>query len=286
MKSKILFICRERKNSGNNHCYGTGYCRSIGLINSAQFIVNYLNDIDIESKLSVVVDANSIDRELFLYKPTHVVLEAIWITPLKIKELLKIKRYENLTWIIRLHSKIPFIANEGIAFEWIVGYSKLMKTMPNLYLAVNSPEFIDDLKKILNVRGLYLPNVYYPKDEIIAILPQIRMYVNFGCFGAIRPMKNQLIQAVAAIEYGEETNQEIHFHINADRQELQGDNVYKNLKALFLGTRHTLIEHPWLSRVEFLAVIATMDIGLQVSMSETFNIVAADFISKNIPLIG
>jgi hypothetical protein len=29
-----------------------------------------------------------------------------------------------------------------------------------------------------------------------------------------------------------------------------------------------------------------MDLGLQVSLNETFNIVAADFVSNNIPIIG
>jgi hypothetical protein len=41
-----------------------------------------------------------------------------------------------------------------------------------------------------------------------------------------------------------------------------------------------------MNREEFMAAIVEMDIGLQVSLSETFNIVAADFISKDIPLIG
>jgi len=107
-----------------------------------------------------------------------------------------------------------------------------------------------------------------------------------GAFGAIRPMKNQLIQAVAAIEYGEETEQIIHFHVNADRQEQAGDNVYKNLRALFAGTIHKLIDHPWMNYKEFIQVVKTMDIGLQVSMSETFNIVAADFIANDVPFIG
>jgi len=164
MAKKILFLCKERKDGGiDSDEYGYAYGRSVGLINSAQFIVNYLSDIGIESKLAIVVDSNSIDRELFSYKPTHVVLEAIWITPRKLKELMGIKRYERLTWIIRLHSKIPFIANEGIAFTWIVDYSEIMKTQKNLIIAVNSPEFVEDLKKILHINGLYLPNIYYPK---------------------------------------------------------------------------------------------------------------------------
>jgi hypothetical protein len=280
MKPKVLFICKERTNF-----YGYGYGNSIGLINSSTFIINYLNDLGIEAKLSVVIDANFVDREVFAYKPTHVILEAIWITPKKMEELIKIKRYSNIIWVIRLHSKISFIANEGIAFTWIVEYSKLMREYENFFVSVNSPEFVDDLRKIFFIKSFYLPNIYYSKDT--ALKPTgVKEYFDVGSFGAIRPFKNQLIQAVAAIEYGEEMEQVIHFHVNSDRQEQSGDNVYKNLKALFVGTRHKLIDHPWMSHKDFIKVVVQMDIGLQVSLSETFNIVAADFISSGVPLIG
>ncbi len=279
---KILFICKNRTD-----VYGYGYGKSVGLINSSTFIINYLHSIGIESKLSIVTDANSIDKEVFNYKPSHVIIEALWVTPEKIKELIEFKRYSKISWIVRLHSKIPFIANEGIAFSWIVNYARLMKNHRNLYLSVNSKEFMQDLHNIFHVKCLYLPNIYYPKSNVISKTNSSKSWFDIGCFGAIRPMKNQLIQAVASIEYGDVTDQEIHFHINADRQEQFGDNVYKNLKALFDGTnRHKLIEHPWLNHEEFIKLVVTMDIGLQVSMSETFNIVAADFISNDIPLIG
>ena len=282
MKQKILFLCKERSNYG---CHGYGY-GSVGLINSAVFITNYLNEIGIESKVAVVVDANSIDREVFNYKPTHVILEALWITPEKMEELIKIKRYSNITWIIRIHSKVSFIALEGIAFEWVVGYANLMDKYDNLSISVNSLEFVEDLRKIFFIKSIYLPNIYYPKNSIVKPSKVNKDHFDVGSFGAIRPFKNQLIQAVASIEYGEETDQIIYFHINADRQEQAGDNVYKNLKSLFAGTRHQLIDHPWLNHQDFIKLVIQMDIGLQVSLSETFDIVAADFISNGIPLIG
>jgi hypothetical protein len=282
MKSKVLFICKERSNYGS-HGYGYG---SVGLINSAIFITNYLNEIGIESKVEVAVDANSIDREVFNYKPTHVIIEALWITPEKIEELIKIKRYSKITWIIRMHSKVSFIAMEGIAFEWIVGYADLMRKYNNLFICVNSLEFVEDLRKILFIKSIYLPNIYYPKDSVATLSKRTKDHFDVASFGAIRPFKNQLIQAVASIEYGEETGQTIHFHINADRQEQAGDNVYKNLKSLFAGTRHQLIEHPWLNHHDFIKLVVQMDIGLQVSLSETFDIVAADFIANGIPLVG
>ena len=47
-----------------------------------------------------------------------------------------------------------------------------------------------------------------------------------------------------------------------------------------------LVEHPWHDKENFLNLCSKMDIGLQVSFSETFNIVGCDIISQGVPLIG
>ena len=62
-----------------------------------------------------------------------------------------------------------------------------------------------------------------------------------------------------------------------------------NLKGLFQQISdhgHQLINHQWTPREGFLELCASMDIGLQVSFSETFNIVGADIISQGVPLVG
>ena len=92
--TRALFICKHRTDSySSTYDYSYG---SFGLMNSAIFIVNYLTSIHVQSKLSVVVDANSIDREVSLYSPTHVIIEALYVTPTKMEELLKIKKYQNI----------------------------------------------------------------------------------------------------------------------------------------------------------------------------------------------
>jgi hypothetical protein len=46
-----------------------------------------------------------------------------------------------------------------------------------------------------------------------------------------------------------------------------------------------MIEHSWMPHDEFKALGATMDLGLQVSFTETFNIVAADLADENVPVV-
>jgi hypothetical protein len=58
--------------------------------------------------------------------------------------------------------------------------------------------------------------------------------------------------------------------------------VLKNLIELFKGnSNHKLIIHTWLSNPEFQDLIKEMDFGMQLSYTESFNIVASDFVNNN-----
>ena len=257
---------------------------SSGLYNSALFVSDMLNEQNIESKIVQVIDNNDIDREVAKYNPTHVIIEALWVVPEKFDVLHKL--HPNVKWIVRLHSEIPFISNESIAMEWIYEYNKL-ESKDNMLISVNSKKMMNDLEKIGIEKLLYLPN-YYPVEKRCdaSLLSNKKNHINIGCFGAVRPMKNQLIQAIAAIEFGNKIDKKIFFHINSSRVE-RGDSALKNIKDLFANQKtHKLVEHDWLDHEEFLKLVATMDLGMQVSFNETFNIVAADFVSQNIPIVG
>jgi hypothetical protein len=275
---KILFICKNR-----NNIYGI----SFGLVNSATFVSNYLNSIGVESKVVLVTDGNGIDKEVTSYNPSHVIIEALWVTPEKLYEIISLKRHEGRQWNVRIHSKIPFLANEGIAFKWIIEYGKLFKDNYLFSLSPNTREFTDDISKILGIQTEYLPNIYFPtyKSDTVQDINKLNNIIDIGCFGAIRPMKNQLIQAVAAIEFANLINKKLRFHINSNRKEQNGDQVYHNLKALFEGTKDELVEHDWTNFKDFISLVKSMDLGLQVSLTESFNIVAADFVDNNIPIV-
>lgn len=109
--------------------------------------------------------------------------------------------------------------------------------------------------------------------------------IDVGCFGAIRPLKNQLIQAVAAMEYADKRKLILNFHINSGRVEQQGGEPLKNIIALFKDSGHNLIKNPWLDHAQFLELVKKMDICLQVSFTESFNIVTADTISQYVPVV-
>ena len=66
-----------------------------------------------------VVDNNDIDREIVKFQPTVVIIEAFWVVPDKF-DILKIL-HPKVVLVVRNHSEIPFLANEGVAFEWLQG---------------------------------------------------------------------------------------------------------------------------------------------------------------------
>ena len=273
---KALFICKIRLSYGNSY----------GLLNSASFVVSHLNSIGFSSKLVSAEDANVVDRLITENDPLLVVIEALWITPAKLNEIMSLKRHSKRIFIIRLHSRSTFIANEGIAFEWLHGYREL--GFRNLIIAPNNEEFAKDLKELCYLQSIYLPNIYNPPDYTFEPYEYDRSVIKIGCFGAVRPMKNHLTQALAAIRFAKNSNKDLEFHINSTRMEQQGDQVVKNVRNLFAmhNSRYRLIEHDWLSHKDFVQLIRQMDYGLQVSLTETFNIIAADFVNNDISLIG
>ena len=276
---KILFVL---KRPSDKEDYSTN--KHTGLFNSCVFLVELLNDIGFEAILDFAVDGNYIEKLVVKYRPDVVILEALWVTPDKVIELSEI--YPNIMWLIRIHSDMPFLANEGIAIEWILNYTQ----NSNIYVAFNNEKTFKYFSENMNKNNyLYLPN-WYPHDRISSLIRDAKNedgYFHIGCFGAIRPLKNQLIQACAAIKYAQQLNLKIKFHMNTTRIENNGLNVLKNIRALFNngGENYILVEHEWKNHDDFLKIVDQMDIGMQVSLSETFNIITADFVARNKPIV-
>lgn len=292
MKPRVLFILKYRETHYGCSTYdgGTGKGLSSGLLNSAKFVVDMLASEGVDVKLVQVVDNNDIDREVHNYRPTHVIIEALWVVPEKFDILQRL--HPKVKWIVRGHSEISFLANEGVAINWLTQYVRYH----NVSIAANSDASLRDLRGIIRAANpewsekkikekvIFLPN-YYPTKRKHHMPKDDEAFVDIACFGAIRPLKNQLIQAVAAIRYADQIGKQLRFHVNGSRTEQKGDNVLKNLRALFKATGHELVEHDWLPHHEFLRLLTKMDMLLQVSFTETFNIVAADAAVIGLPIV-
>lgn len=285
-RPKILFILKKRDpGKPGDWGYSHGGDMSSGLKNSVVFMVNMLEYLGADAKMVSVVDNNEIDREVTAYKPTHVIIEAYWVVPSKFEVLMKL--HPNISWTVRNHSKSEFLANEGIAFGWTLGYLR-----SGVKVGCNSIEAATDMRTLAHTEGIdtnlvtYLPNFYPFQEDLPERHREREGVVDVGCFGAIRPLKNVMVQALAAIAFADKEGIKLRFHINATRVEGKGEPILKNLRELFDGlSNHDLVEHEWMEHIDFLRLLNHMDIVTQVSFSETFNIVAADAVSQNVPIV-
>ena len=288
--SKVLFILKRREDYGYTP-YSTLDGLSTGLYNSASFMRDMLLDAGIDAKMEVVIDNNDIDKVVTEYQPTHVIIEALWVVPTKFDILQKL--HPNVKWIVRLHSELPFLAGEGIAMDWVADYC----SYKNVSIGINAPRMMQEVYYYISSKYgeayadqklIYMPN-FYPQQYVKKEMDRTKSVIDIGCFGALRPLKNHMIQAIAAIRFAEEQGKTVRFHINSGRNEMKGEPVEKNIRDTFaqlLEQGHELVNHDWTPREEFLKLCATMDIGMVVSFSETFCIVAADLVSQGVPIVS
>lgn len=271
---KVLFICKKNEIPS----FLTYTRRSSGLYNSTSFIVRSLCSAGIGAKLIEVHDNNDIDREVTAFRPDVVIIEALWVVPEKFPILSKL--HPTVKWFVHLHSHMPFLALEGIAMDWILRYAA-----QGVGLIANSFPSYKALLSILSEDELvYLPNVYLSEPR--GSHRKNKDAIDVGCFGALRPLKNHLLQALAAIKFAKEKGRHLRFYVNGSRIETGGEPVLKNLRQLFEKQENAvLIEIPWHEPADFLDLLQTIDIGLQVSLTETFNVVTADYVTAGIPVV-
>jgi glycosyltransferase involved in cell wall biosynthesis len=302
---RVLFILKKRAAAGGYDNWShnpAGTPLPSGLSVSASQMVKAITEFCEEVKLVQVIDNNCIDREVSQFKPTHVIIEAFWVVPEKF-DILK-KLHPKVKWIIRNHSKCDFLSHEGGMIGWALDYIKNGQT-----LGCNSIEATLDIRRVASVGKMdfmnvaYLPNFYdapETKHAKLAIhVGSLLRWIGFNekqlaptllhvaCPGAIRPLKNHLHQAMAAMCAAELLGSELRFYINSSRVEGKAEPILNSIRQLFNRfSKHTLVEIPWLDHEAFTKAMATMDIVLQVSNSETFNIVAADAVAAGVPVVG
>lgn len=282
--ARVLFLVKNRS------AYGGDAPLTSGLYNSARMACEMVKRLGIAADIRHCIDGDFIEAAAVRFAATHVIIEAFWVTPVKFAELARV--LPNVRFIVRNHSETPFLANEGIAFQWALAY-----LAQGVSVAPNAPRMLSELRFLArsvrpdldddDIAALtpFLPNYYGVREEPARPLDAGKDVVDVGCFGAIRPMKNQVLQAIAALRFADCVAKRLVFHINADRLENGGEPVLKSLRAIFAAGDHELREHPWYDHDAFLSLMLSMDLVCQVSFSETFCIVAADAASEGVPVV-
>jgi hypothetical protein len=253
---------------------------------SASFVANELAAQGNESLVQIAIDANSIDALVTAYDPDFVFIEGLWVTPAKFTELLSITRHAPRRWVVRIHSEIPFLQGEGVAMEWISQY-----LVQGITVAPNAQRALQQIGYLAEKLGVpdgvaYLPNCYPTTfDALSGLDTGAKTVLDVGCFGAFRPFKNHLQQVFIAAKFADKLGLPLRFHTNM-RTDGGGASAARNVAAALesLGAEHVM--HDWEDRETFLQSLRDIDLLTQLSISETFNIVAADTVLVGRPVLA
>lgn len=266
---KMKVLIAERINSRYQRM--TGRKQNCGLSVCTGMIAQSLESV-------VVVGCNDINDLANYIKnnnPQVVILEALWM---KAEHLIGIKMQNPKTkFYVHIHSNLGFLSIESYALNMIYGHMRQGNG-----IIFNSIHAYNAFKHFKNI--YYLPNIY--DKPYLPLKIQERDELHIGCFGSIRPMKNHIMQASAAILYANSVNKKLNFYVNFNRTEDNGEAVKKNIAVLFeMNNKHQLINQPWMEQKDFINSLQKMDVCLQVSMNESFNITAADAVAAGCPVV-
>lgn len=265
---------------------GYGRChRGLGI--NALMTVKCLRKAGIRADLRAVMHIVDVRKELDKLNPTHAVIQALWISADDQAELCQ--AYPDTHFIIRCHSQIGFLQVEPNAIRILRDLLFMQELQLNLSVSANTHRLKDFLEQTYKSRIVYLPNLYdlervhRKRDE-----SHHHRVVRIGSFGAHRLLKNHTTAAAAALMMAERRGSDLEFYVNAGREENLPKKltVISALRGMFDKLSWAkLIEVPWAEWSQFRHEVAHMDLCMQVSFTETFNIVTADAVAEGVPSV-
>jgi glycosyltransferase involved in cell wall biosynthesis len=263
------------------------YDRAYGLSNSSQFIVDFLLGAGLESIAEELEDHEEIIQRLATLNPDTCVIEALWVRPERMRQIVTF--FPSIKFYVRVHSHFPFLSAESVAMQWFRDYKTIADDFGynRFQIASNHSSVSLSLTDMIHTDVKYLPNLYRSVNAILHKPYDIsRTSIHIGCFGATRILKNTLNQAVAAIAAANALGRYLYFHINASPNEELTNPIVRNLIYLFdQQPNHFLMIDKWAEYSEFINTLTEIDLNLQSSFTETFNLVSCDSIYAGIPVI-
>jgi hypothetical protein len=209
---------------------------------------------------------------------THVVISAPWLSVHDLEQILK--HFRSIQFAVLSHSNVGFLQADYDGVKLLREYQRLSGEYRNFRVGGNSRKFAEWMTAASGRKALLLPNLYP--------LPHKRPVKNYeggtikvGAFGAVRPYKNFMTAAGAAIALHRFTGQDVEFHMSSGGE--AGDT--RAIEQLFKDTGVQLIKHHWTLWNDFIKLIRRMDVLMQPSFTESFNMITADGISVGVPSV-
>lgn len=275
---RLVILYRNFKAAQTPQCH-------IGLGVGALHTVKVLRRAGIDVSAFGVWTVDDVRKRLAaMPETTHCVLEAPWIPAIAMQALLA--EFPAVQFVVRCHSQIGFLQVEAGAIRILRDLLVLQESALNLAVVANSVRLCHFLERAYAGACLHLPNLYdlervHRKRDVAHDHRLLRI----GSFGALRLLKNHTTAAAAALLVARQRGCDLELWVSVNREE-HGKGVIQALRAMFDGLCWArLVEHPWEDWAAFRRTVAHMDLCMQLSMTETFNITTADAVAEGVPCV-
>lgn len=213
---------------------------------------------------------------------THVVIMAPWISPLDLKALAK--HFRHIQFVVQSHCNVGALHGDLRGTGNLRNYMDLGFSHPNIHVAGNSARFVRWARRAYDAPVFLLPNLY-PLERVRTYIKPLQSPINIGTFGAMRLEKNFITAAAAALAIQKTLNLAVNFHITVGG-ETHTKRILDTIHQMTDGVPgFTLVTHRWMPWDKFSQLISRMDILLQPSYTESFNMVTADGIANGVPSV-
>jgi hypothetical protein len=233
---------------------------------------------------------NAIDKynETHRKHLTHVVISAPWLSVHDLKSLLY--GFPEIQFVVLSHSNVGFLQADPRGVHLLREYHKLSQCFTNFKVGGNSKKFVEWMEKVYGEEVVLLPNLYPDDDPVLQCpwsLPEPLKTgswpLKIGVFGATRAEKNFMTAAAAVVAIQAELNTPVELHMSAG-----GEGEIGTTSAAIdqmCTDKVVVIRHPWVYWDKFISIVSSMHLLIQVSYTESFNMITADGISVGVPSV-
>lgn len=263
---------------------GWGNISHTGLAMSAQNTARVLRSSGINATVRPALNMANLEQLVASESPTHIVINALWLPTVELAYLTH--KYAHVQWALLIHSNLAFLQVEPngiIKLREAVDLER--SSVGNFEVAANSVNGSNGIQDAWECKCLYLPNLYYLDDSARVLRPKWHGgTLRIGAFGALRPLKNPIASAFAALAIANSLATDLEFCVNIGRNDGGGQaKLLPGIEAIYRDLSHArLVKIPWQPWTSFRRTVRGMHLMLQPSFTESFNVVTADGIAEGV----
>jgi hypothetical protein len=248
----------------------------IGLGVAAVNTAKVLRREGIQTNVWPILSAADLRARLKAQPAEQVIISAPWIPTAELQSLAT--DFSETYFAVNCHSNVGFLQADPGAIKLVRETLELEMATHNVRLAGNSRRFCRWMEDTFDGRCHFLPNLYFldtppPRQRTFCGSSTLRI----GIFGAVRPLKNLMSAAGAALEISHNLRVPLELWLSAGRSEGGGETVMAAVKEMVSGLPSVkLVLKDWQSWPAFRQTVSHMHLLLQPSYTESFNMVTAD----------